>query len=285
MVESTQTVLLQFAGDWGPLTYCGQLLQTLAPPVQNATLWEKLLVQWTQEPYYLRILSAPLWSFQLWLLKRALQMRPLPTEQQILPWLNIPAWEKLDEVLKLSQSLPVEWERSVISQRIGRDRDRIPKLAVEVVQTHEAKFRDTLKSLLKRQNAQSSEVVMQFFQAIGGLFGTQTVSLYLSFCSASPWTRSVIERLFAAVPPLTEHQLTSAERDMVLEACNQEVIAVSSQSPTLTTYIQEYLQNLDAQQAHEPECAQSVEPIEHGSNVALYDHQSGDQLAQFCRVS
>ena len=220
-------------------TYCIDVLITLAPPASNSGIYQKMLTDFAQGQVYARITSDALWKFQVWLLHCAKLMQPLPTTQQMLPWLGITSWEKLDRMLKLD--LPLEWEQLAMFRLIELE---IPKSAVQVVQAHEKKFKELLQRLLQQGSQlpkpEYTTLVVRFFAALVEHDYPDRVSLLLVLLNAFPEPR-FIDALFNLVRFYTPHQLLAWEIDSVLAGCRPEVIAACSSSPALAQYIQEYI--------------------------------------------
>ena len=228
------------------------LLNILATPLRYSAIYRRMLSEFAQEPLYNQIASEELWSFQRWLLQCAKLIEPRPTQEQMLPWLNIHGWEKLDKVLKLD--LPAEWEYQatygLLNLNLNRD---IPKKAVAVVKAHETKIKAYMQNLLQQGSLPGKQdyinAVLHLFEGIihyeeqDGRYPNRA-ALLLELLNAVPNNPRVIELLFSIVPFASPYQLTADEFDNVVARCRPEVIAVGGASPSLMAYLQEYILSL-----------------------------------------
>ena len=221
---------------WAAPSHRGLVLLTLAPPAKNAQVWFNMLAEFAQKPFYDYLRNDSSWEFHRWLLDEAKKIHPQPTTQHMLPWLDIPSWEKLDRVLNLG--LPVEWEFETIS---GRIQHTIPKTAITIVQKYEAKFRELLRRFLQIGKPEYTQIVVEFFQAMVEYDYPGRVPLLLFLLNTFPKESTVIDKLFVVVRQLTPHQLLADEVDTVLAGCQSEVIAACGSSAVLSEYIQTYI--------------------------------------------
>ncbi len=237
------------------------ILGVIAHPSINPDLYLRMLTEFAQEPLHRQITSDGLWPFHLWLLSCANLMQPRPTREQMLPWLSIPSWEKLDRVLKLG--LPAEWESAAMFEPVMSKRD-ISKSAMGVIKAYETKFtafmRDNLKQGSQFRNQNFITVGLRLFEAIIR-FDEQAsknnepeysypnrVALLLNLLNAAPNDPGVIESLFLIVQFASPYQLTVSEFGSVVAGCQPEVMAARSASPSLMTYIQEFIVTLTPKQ-------------------------------------
>ncbi len=231
------------------------VLNVLAHPSINPDLYLRMLTEFAQEPLHRQITSDGLWPFHHWLLGCAKLMQPLPALEQMLPWLSIPSWDRLDRVLKLD--LPAEWEYVAMFELLKRD---IPKPAIIVVKAYEVKFTALMRDFLQKGSQPGNEaytkMVLRLFKAIirydeqASKNNVQEYSypnrvvLMLTLLNAVPNDPGVIESLFSIVPFASPYQLTVSEFGSVVAGCQPEVMAARSASPSLMTYIQEFIVSL-----------------------------------------
>ena len=237
------------------------VLSVIANPSTHPDIYRRMLTEFAQKSLYRQIVSDNLWPFHLWLLQCAKLMQPQPTREHMSPWLSIPSWDKLDRVLKLD--LPAEWEYTAMFELLMLKRE-IPRPAIPIVRTHEAKFtafmRDALRIASQMKNEVYINMVLSLFKAII-IFDEQAaknntpeygypnrVALLLDLLNAVPNDPGVIEALFAIVPFKTPYQLTLKEFDRVVAGCSPEVLAARSASLSLMTYLQEFILTLTPKQ-------------------------------------
>ena len=233
------------------------VLSVIVNPSTHPDIYLRMLTEFAREPLYRQIVSDSLWPFHFWLLQSAKLVQPQPMREHISPWLSLPSWEKLDRVLKLD--LPAEWEYTAMFELLMLKRE-IPRPAIPIVRTHEAKYiafmRDALRTASQMKNEVYINMVLSLFKAII-VFDEQAaknntpeysypnrVALLLSLLNAVPNDPRVIEALFAIVPFSSPYQLTVKEFDRVVAGCLPEVLAARSTSPSLMTYLQEFILTL-----------------------------------------
>ncbi|HEU0001512.1 MAG TPA: hypothetical protein VFQ36_11460 [Ktedonobacteraceae bacterium] len=237
------------------------ILEVIAHPSTHPELYQQMLTEFAREPLYRQIVTDGLWPFHFWMLSCAKLMQAQPSREHMAPWLSIPTWDKLDRVLKLG--LPAEWEYTAMFELLMLKRE-IPRSAIPIVKTHKAKYtafmRDGLQAASQMKNEVYINMVLSLFKAII-IFDEQAiknntpdytfpnrVTLLLSLLNAVPNDPGVIEALFAIVPYKTPYQLTVQEFDRVIAGCSPEVLAARSASPSLMTYLQEFILTLTPKQ-------------------------------------
>ena len=240
VLDTMQTILLQFReNDWGVLEHCGDVLLILAPLAKSPQHWHKMINDFAKGQVYAQATSNPLWPFHRWLLEKAKFIQPRPSTATMQPWLDIPSWQKLHEVLNLE--LAAEWEQEAI---LGLLKRNIPKSAVAPVLAYKATFLPLLQQLLQQRNPASTILVMRFFAAMVEHEYPDRVSLLLALLNTFPKDADVIEQLFAVVRLQNPRQLVAPEIDTVLTGCNPEVIIACGRSPSLAEYVQTYILSL-----------------------------------------
>ena len=223
------------------------VLVALHHPSTHRDIYQRMLIEFAQEPLYGKIRTDALWRFQLWLLSSARLMQPLPEWEHIHPWLHISAWNKLADVLKLD--LPVEWENEAIYTLLSTNRE-IPEKSLYAGKTYEAKFTRAMQVLLiqgsKTGKQEYTDAVLRLFAAIirydeQDHSYPNRVGLLLALLNAVPEDTKVIEALFATVPFASPYQLTMQEFDRVVAGCRPEVLTAGGASPSLMKYLNEYV--------------------------------------------
>ncbi|HEY0755600.1 MAG TPA: hypothetical protein VGD98_16700 [Ktedonobacteraceae bacterium] len=223
---------------WQLLRHAGDLLVALVPPASQEAFWAHLLGEFAQPAFQTLIKTDGLWPFQLWLLEQAAQL-PQPQRWYTLvqPWLEIPAWDKLEKVFALQ--LPAEWTYAAI---YGRIQD-VPRSALPVMQKNEALFISALQQLLQQGGHSSINATGIFFQHLVEYGYTNRVPFLLALLNAYAES-GFVQTLFAAVGLATPARLQPAEVSLVLSGCRAEVIATCNRSQALADYIQEFILTL-----------------------------------------
>ncbi len=240
VLDTMQTILLQYReNDRVVLEHCGDVLLILAPLAKSPQHWYMMINDFAKGQVFAQATSNPLWFFHRWLLEKAKFIQPRPSTAMMQPWLDIPAWQKLHEVLSLE--LPAEWEQEAM---LGILKRNIPKSAVVPVMAYKATFLLLLQQLLQQRNPASSKLVIRFFAAMVEHEYPDRVSLLLALLNTFPKEADVIEQLFAIVRLQTQYQLVAPEIDTVLAGCSPEVILACGRSPSLAEYVQTYILSL-----------------------------------------
>ncbi|HEU0000854.1 MAG TPA: hypothetical protein VFQ36_08150 [Ktedonobacteraceae bacterium] len=256
-----------------------EVLDVIANPSTHPDIYQRMLTEFAQEPLYKQIITDGLWPFQLWLLSCAKRMQPLPTREDMSPWLSLPSWDKLDKVLKLD--LPAGWEYVPMFNLSKRE---IPRYAIPTIKTYEKKFVpfmcETLQQGSQSRNQDFINVMLSLFKAII-IFDEQAtknntpeysypnrVGLLLDLLNAVPKDPGVIEALFAIVPFKTPYQLTLKEFDRVVAGCSPEVLAARSASLSLMTYLQEFILTLTPKQLMYKNTVTLLKQFQQSNNLA-----------------
>ena len=249
----------------------GEVLQTLTPPTMNSQIWQRMLREFAQkQAVYAEATTDALWPFREWLLRNAKLIQPLPTLDEMRPWLQVAAWDKLSRLLKLE--LPEDWEREAVMGMLQHVQGELPKVALPVIQAREATVKDILQLLLQQgfqQNVPAwTNIAVRFFaglvereyqdrQAImneqvhrdrlaemnkqADLERAMLLQWLPFLLNVTPKDSTVIEQLFSNVRFQTPYQLIITEIDAVLSYCNEEVITACGDAPSLTEYLREWL--------------------------------------------
>ena len=235
------------------------VLETLTPPTMYGQIWQRMIRKFAQkQEVYAEAMTDALWPFREWLLRNAKLMQSPPTLDEMRPWLQVAAWDKLSKLFKLE--LPDAWEGEAIMRMLQRVQDELPKPALPMIQAREATFKDVLQLLLiqgyQHNRPEWTKIAVRFF---GGLVEREyqdrlagmneqaelervmLLGFFVFLLNVTPKDPIVIEQLFSNVRFQTPYQLTISEIEAVLSQCNEEVIRACGDAPSLAKYLREWL--------------------------------------------